>query len=383
MLSTNSRRDKNQIRISRAGNKFHGVTIFCALLGVAVGSGSLSGQQTGFRLLPEINQETSVDRAAKLFTINEQRSLPPMAFPSKARIITPAHTTVAQVTAPVQSAPVVLGTEDRTLQSGNSATRNDGRYTVSFSKPVPESPAQDEANVNNNLELPDLTDPPVPAGDEVAKRDLEDLKSNSSDVDEDMTELNDMLDDLRSENESDDLADDSNDDPDSNDDLDLDDDSDSTEDDLDDLDEDEDDSPKRRELGAWPKRSIQEVRVDASEYGSKIPEDRSNNLFANSKRFGVQLPATDKTFAWAAPNIRYQPLYFEDVSLERYGQTKGLIRQPFVSAIKAFGGGAVLPLRALRDNPYSCDSPLGYCRPGSASNSQCGCQGGSCQSCGR
>ena len=381
MLSTYSRRNKNQIRIIRAGKKLSGVSFLCALLGMAVGSASLNGQETGFRLLPKINQETAVDRNTKLFTINDQRSLPPMVMPSKARIVATSDTRVAQVTAPIQTAPtktapVISNIEDRGIERENPADREYGRYVVAFSKPLPASPLQDEVDTDVNVELPDLTEPPVPVEKDNAKGDLE---PNSAGADEEMTELNDMLNDLKSESASEDQADDS----DAKDDLDLDDDSDSGRDDLDDLDEDEDDSPKREELGAWPKRSIQEVRVDASEYGSKIPEDRSDNLFANSKRFGVDLPATDKTFAWAAPNIRYQPLYFEDVSLERYGQTKGLIRQPFVSAIKAFGGGAVLPLRALRDNPYSCDSPLGYCRPGSPTSGQCGCQTGSCESCGR
>ena len=379
MLSIYSRRNNKQIRVSRTGKKFQGVTIFCALLGVVVGSASLNGQQTGFRLLPKINLETAVDRGAKLITINEERSLPPMVLPSKARIITPVHTKVAQVIAPPQPVPVIVGTEDNALEHINSTNRETGRYVVSFSKPLPTLTTQDKVKTANDVELPDLTDPATPVKEEIEKVDLKPSSAgdDSAAADEEMTELNDMLDDIKRKEE----ADDPDNESDQEDDLDQEDDSDSGGDDLEDLDDDE--SPRRQELGEWPSRSIQEVRVDASEYESKVPEDRSANLFANSKRFGVDLGATDKTFAFAAPNIRYQPLYFEDVSLERYGQTRGLIKQPFASAVKFFGGRAVLPLRALRDNPYSCDSPLGYCRPGSANNGECGCETGTCESCDR
>ena len=67
---------------------------------------------------------------------------------------------------------------------------------------------------------------------------------------------------------------------------------------------------------------------------------------------------------WEAANIRYQPLYFEDVILERYGQTSGPLRQPWVSGYRFVLAGSVLPYNAWIERPRSCDSPLGYVRPG-------------------
>lgn len=140
---------------------------------------------------------------------------------------------------------------------------------------------------------------------------------------------------------------------------------------------DEDDSPiARPEFGQWPSRSIRETRLDLAEYGAEAPEDRSSKLFESSQRFDDSIAATEKVFAWAAPNISYQPLYFEDVALERYGQTKGLVKQPFVSAGRFLADNFLLTTRALRVCPHSCDSPLGFCRPGSpstAANGSAGC----------
>jgi hypothetical protein len=141
--------------------------------------------------------------------------------------------------------------------------------------------------------------------------------------------------------------------------------------------DDEDDTPvERREFGAWPMKSIRQVGLDLSERDAAAPEDRSIALFESSTRYDDNVASTDKLFAWAAPNIRYQPLFFEDVALERYGQTKGLVKQPLISAGKFFADRFLLGSRALRDCPSSCDGPLGFCRPGSPSsslNGGCGC----------
>jgi len=81
---------------------------------------------------------------------------------------------------------------------------------------------------------------------------------------------------------------------------------------------------------------------------------------------GIRSP---NVFAWAAPNITYKPLYFEDVALERYGQTHGFIKQPWVSGIRYLKSAVFLPYFSLYDPVDSCDGPLGYCRPGDKVNS--------------
>ena len=80
------------------------------------------------------------------------------------------------------------------------------------------------------------------------------------------------------------------------------------------------------------------------------------------------MAASNKLYAWAAPNIKHNPLYFEDVALERYGQTKGLFRQPVASGLHFLKSAAFLPYHSIYDPVHSCDGPLGYCRPGSHVN---------------
>ena len=106
---------------------------------------------------------------------------------------------------------------------------------------------------------------------------------------------------------------------------------------------------------------MSEIGLSLDEVG-RVPEDRSELLDG----FGRIGPVGEsvKVFAWEAPNIRYQPLYFEDVVLERYGQTQPDFRQSIRSAILFGAQYAGLPLQTWETNPKSCDHPLGYCRPG-------------------
>jgi len=70
-------------------------------------------------------------------------------------------------------------------------------------------------------------------------------------------------------------------------------------------------------------------------------------------------------YMWCASNLYHNPLYFEDVQLERYGHVKcNEFVQPFVSVGK-FGAQLVgLPYQMALDNPHDCRYALGYYRPG-------------------
>lgn len=68
-------------------------------------------------------------------------------------------------------------------------------------------------------------------------------------------------------------------------------------------------------------------------------------------------------YHWAPSLLVSQPLYFEDVSLERYGWTSCL--QPAVSGAKFFGTVAILPYKIGVDCPRQCSYLLGHARPGS------------------
>ncbi len=70
-----------------------------------------------------------------------------------------------------------------------------------------------------------------------------------------------------------------------------------------------------------------------------------------------------RLFAWASPNFFSNPLYFEEVNLERYG-----IYSPFQSVRSAahfFVTIPLLPYKMGANHPCECVYTLGYYRPGS------------------
>lgn len=71
------------------------------------------------------------------------------------------------------------------------------------------------------------------------------------------------------------------------------------------------------------------------------------------------------TMTWKASGACHQPLYFEDVQLERYGHEWGPVVQPVASSLRFFGDIAVLPYKMGIHPPTECQYPLGYYRPGS------------------
>ena len=114
----------------------------------------------------------------------------------------------------------------------------------------------------------------------------------------------------------------------------------------------------------WPELSIREISIDPRIPSEKIPDDRSYMLSQKFSRGWGEFEAIGKNYRWQAPCIRYQPLYFEDVALERYGQCRSGFVQALASSGHFFKSAALLPFHLRHDPPYSCEYPLGYCRPG-------------------
>jgi hypothetical protein len=61
--------------------------------------------------------------------------------------------------------------------------------------------------------------------------------------------------------------------------------------------------------------------------------------------------------------ICYRPLYFEDISLERYGRTFGIV-QPGVSAVRFFCTVPLMPYKMTVRRPRSCECSNGFSRLG-------------------
>jgi hypothetical protein len=70
------------------------------------------------------------------------------------------------------------------------------------------------------------------------------------------------------------------------------------------------------------------------------------------------------TMTWKASGLCHKPLYFEEVNLERYGQTAGPFAQPVLSTAHFFVNIAVLPYKMGIHPPTECQYALGYYRPG-------------------
>ena len=147
-------------------------------------------------------------------------------------------------------------------------------------------------------------------------------------------------------------------------DLDMDDDDLLRDDDLEDDDLKEEEPPVRP-MTEWNLKPMSSITPGIRSVGGKSPADQSWQL---TSRGSMPIANSEKLFAWAAPDITYKPLYFEDVALERYGQTRGFFKQPFVSGVHYLKSAAFLPYFSLYDPVNACDGPLGYCRPGERVN---------------
>ena len=71
------------------------------------------------------------------------------------------------------------------------------------------------------------------------------------------------------------------------------------------------------------------------------------------------------TFAWTASALCSKPAYFDDVQVERYGHSWGLILQPVLSGAHFVATIPSLPYLMGLNPPCECVYTLGYYRPGS------------------
>lgn len=121
-------------------------------------------------------------------------------------------------------------------------------------------------------------------------------------------------------------------------------------------------------------KPMEQIEADIRIARDQLPLDRSEGLFAEP------IPVSDASlerygwpelaFWWAPPELAYQPLYFDDVPLERYGQTPCRLAQPVLSGVHFFGNLMLLPYDMLVDHPCRHISQLGFYRPGSCAPPQ-------------
>lgn len=122
-------------------------------------------------------------------------------------------------------------------------------------------------------------------------------------------------------------------------------------------------------------RPLAEVNIQTRlPEGGALPTDMSQQAHAAAlngpgpvvpSAWVDQRPWMSYEFAWVASNMVHRPLYFEDLNLERYGNSACPALQPAISAARFAAELSVLPYQVALHRPRECIYLLGYCRPGS------------------
>jgi hypothetical protein len=103
------------------------------------------------------------------------------------------------------------------------------------------------------------------------------------------------------------------------------------------------------------------IRLD----GGVMPHDSAAEATA-ARNMQPAPHVWDRTcFHWAPSLLAYRPTYFDDVPLERYGQTLCPSVEPVLSGARFAGNLALLPYKMGLEHPHDCYSILGYYEPGS------------------
>ena len=97
----------------------------------------------------------------------------------------------------------------------------------------------------------------------------------------------------------------------------------------------------------------------------RLPADCSDGVFQGIAPGDDARSWYATEFNWAASDLFAQPAYFDDPLLERYGQTRHPLVQPWLSGVHFFGQFPLMPYKIVVDRPFEKVYTLGYHRPGS------------------
>jgi hypothetical protein len=115
--------------------------------------------------------------------------------------------------------------------------------------------------------------------------------------------------------------------------------------------------------------AIERVRINVRPPVGEMPPDYASAKFAKSGEIVQRMGATRHwmmyEFNWEASALATRPVYFEDVNLERYGYSHGLLLEPFFSAGHFFLRVPFIPYMRGASPPRKPIYTLGYGRPGS------------------
>lgn len=98
-----------------------------------------------------------------------------------------------------------------------------------------------------------------------------------------------------------------------------------------------------------------------------VPANEAEQVHPSAQaelRWNEDRPWMTYEFAWHASGLAHRPTYFEDLNLERYGNSVCPLLQPAISGARFAAAAALLPYNMTVHRPRECIYVLGYCRPG-------------------
>jgi tetratricopeptide (TPR) repeat protein len=119
----------------------------------------------------------------------------------------------------------------------------------------------------------------------------------------------------------------------------------------------------RTSLSIFPKL------VDSDGERRLLPERRAYRKLSQvpviKHTVGYNRDWTPLSYSWEAPQLKYNPLYFEDAQLERYGN-EVCILQPFLSGARFYATLPTLPYQMMSEGNSPCHTvyDLGHDQPG-------------------
>lgn len=116
----------------------------------------------------------------------------------------------------------------------------------------------------------------------------------------------------------------------------------------------------------WEK-PLAEIRLEIIPATRNVPPDRSVEFFPPDQPVpgGDSRGWVHRDFYWVAPNLAHQPIYFQNVPLERYGQSLCPLLQPVLSGAHFFATVPTIPYQMRLNRPYEMVYTLGQYTPGS------------------
>lgn len=108
---------------------------------------------------------------------------------------------------------------------------------------------------------------------------------------------------------------------------------------------------------------LNSIGISAQPEPGDMPKDYSGNLFAVDEQ-PMRKDWPEREFNWEAPELWHQPFYFDDVPLERYGQSVWPARQAWISGMRFYMTFPILPVKLWADPPFTKVASYGYYRVG-------------------